>query len=211
MNLNTLQPTADIGNGVWGYRIIPDFPAPRVLGYVARINNTFMASSYADYGEQIKEEKKNPFEQIEESLSDHERITKFVKSDLYKARDDLIEVVTPRLKELMGDIDEEDDPEQSPIHVNSFKNFIRFLTNNINIVIPSFVVTYEGNIRALWRKSRKQHLAVEFHPDETVTYVIFAPNVDKPEKIMRSSGTISQRNLFRVAVSLGANKWISKK
>lgn len=212
MNVNVLEPTTDVENGVWGYEALQDLPKkeePKL--YIPPSNTTVETTSYEKYREQIKEETENPFEIIEETLSGHVRIMKFLKSDLYKIRDDLERIVTPRIKELIDDIDEDDDPEQRPVNVNSFKNFISFLTININTAIPSFVVTYQGNIRALWRKSRKQHLAVEFHPDETVTYVIFAPNIDKPEKIMRSSGTISQRNLFRVAVSLGANKWISKR
>ena len=119
-------------------------------------------------------------------------------------------IVTPRILELISDIDEEEDKEQSSISFLSFKNFIYLLVKNTNVFIPSFVVTYQGNIRALWRKSRRQHLAVEFNPDETVTYVIFSPNVDRPGEIMRSSGTISQKLLFEVAFPLGANKWVCK-
>jgi hypothetical protein len=212
MTIDTIEPAINVDNGMWGYQALPDLhEIKHLIPYIAHRGTTVATASFEDYGEQIVEESNFPFDKIEETLCDHERILKFLKGDLYKERDDVAEVVTPRVQELISDIEEDDDNiEPSSIKFLSFKNFIYFLIKNINVAIPSFVVTNQGNIRTLWRKSRKQHLAIEFHPDETVTYVIFAPNANRPEKIMRSSGTINQRVLYKVAVSLGADKWILK-
>ncbi|MCH8209531.1 MAG: hypothetical protein IIA62_10845 [Nitrospinae bacterium] len=165
--------------------------------------------SYGGYGEQLSNVKDYPFEKIDDTLSSsHEKILKFLNGYLFKEREDVPAVVTPRIKELIKDIEEDADEEPSSINFDSFKNFIHFLVNKKNVAVPSFVITYQGNIRAMWRKSRKQHLAVEFHPDEMVTYVIFAPSPKKPEKIERSSGSIGQRRLYDLVVTLGADNWI---
>lgn len=162
-----------------------------------------------DYGEAVVYDPiQLPFEFIEEKLPDHEKIKKFIVGDFYKGRNDLNEVITPRIIELMEDL--EDDPDEDQQHVNflSFKNFIYFLINNDRVAIPSFVITEKGNVRALWRKSKQQHFAVEFHPDNEVTFVAFVPNIKNSSNTYRSSGKINQSILFDIANTLGANKWI---
>ncbi len=145
----------------------------------------------------------------EDNLDSHKRIKTLVLS-LYRERPDFDDYITPRTYELIEDIEDDQDTEQKIISFESFNNFTDFLTKNDNLIIPSFIVTYEGNIRALWRKSRIQHLAVEFNPDDTNTYVIFTPNPNNTGKVMRSTGTIDKERLYQVVVSMGADEWICR-
>ena len=202
----------DIGDATWGNQglaILP--PSIRIAkNYVPPRKPSLTTVSTEGYDEPPSSVEDYPLEEYEDTLPSHEKISKFLNADLYKEREDVPAVVTPRIKELISDIEEDADEEQSSIEFDSFKNFIYFLVDNKNVAVPSFVITDQGNIRALWRKSRKQHLAVEFHPDKMVTYVIFAPNPAKPEKIERVSGWIGQGRLYDVAIAMSADNWICK-
>lgn len=204
----------DIGteNAIWSDQNFRDLvpQLQREKSFVIPKNTVFATISSGEYEEQEAYSIEVPFEIIDYTLPNHKKILEFLNSDIYKVRVDFREIVTPRILELINDVEEEADEEPGSIDFDSFKGFIYFLAKNKNVTIPLFVITSRGNIRALWRRSRKQHFAVEFYHDETATYVVFAPNSTKPEKTMRSSGTISQKLLCGVAVSLGADKWVFK-
>lgn len=200
------------GNATWGNQDLSKLsPLKHIFKkFIVPRKPSLTTVSSGEYDEQLRNAEDSPFEKIEAKLPSREKISKFLNSDRYKEREDVQAYVTPRINELINDIEEDADEEQSSIEFDSFKSFIYFLVDNKNVAVPSFVITDQGNIRALWRKSRKQHLAVEFHPDKMVTYVIFAPNPTKPEKIERVSGSIGQRRLYDVAISMDADKWICK-
>ena len=212
--MELMELAVDIGseNAIWGYQNLRDLipQRQREKSFVIPKNTIIATISSGEYEEQEAYSIEVPFEIIDFTLPNHKKILGFLNSDIYKVRPDFREIVTPRILELINDVEEEADEEQGSIDFDSFKGFIYFLAKNKNVTIPSFIITSRGNVRALWRRSRKQHLAVEFYHDEIVTYVVFATNSTKPEKTMRSSGTISQNLLCGVAVSLGADKWIFK-
>lgn len=87
-------------------------------------------------------------------------------------------------------------PQQAPISVNSVQSLVTFITKENNLTEPGLVSTYAGNIRAEWRKSRKEHFAVEFLPNGQVHYVVFSSDVTHKKRIDRTSGIVYAETLM---------------
>ncbi len=98
--------------------------------------------------------------------------------------------------EYLRDASIEEAPEQAPISVNSLQCFVSFIKSEPNLAEPDIVLTYTGNIRAEWHKSRKQHFAVEFLPNGQVRYVVFSRDPDHPTRTDRASGLVSAETLM---------------
>ncbi len=81
----------------------------------------------------------------------------------------------------------EEAPEQAPVSVDSLQSFISFIRSS-KLAEPELVLTYTGNIRAEWHKSRKEHFSVEFLPNGQVRYVVFARDPDHATRTDRASG-----------------------
>ena len=152
----------------------------------------------------------SPFDEVDDALStDEEKIKNYLDHFVAKHRESIVDNIKTRLTTLMNDLEEEmeDDLTQQPLSFESFKYFIQFLVKNPEFKTPSFIVNYDGNIRALWKKSDNKHLAAEFATDGTSSYVIFSPDPDYPAKVMRNSGSVSNKRLKDVVLSLNAHKW----
>lgn len=152
----------------------------------------------------------SPFDEVDDALlTDEEKIEKYLDRFVAKHRESIVGDIKTRLTTLMNDLEEEmeDDLNQQPISFQSFRYFMQFLVKNPEFKNPSFIVNYDGNIRALWKKSDNKHLAAEFGTDGTSSYVIFSPDPDHPPKVMRNSGTVSNKRLKDVVLSLNAQKW----
>ncbi len=104
----------------------------------------------------------------------------------------------------------EEAPEQSPISVDSLQGFINFLKKEQNLGEPDVVLSYEGNIRAEWHKSRREHFAVEFLPDCQVRYVIFSSDPDYPSRTNRVSGLVSAETLMKKAEPFNVLSWATR-
>lgn len=90
----------------------------------------------------------------------------------------------------------EEAPEQALISVNSLQSFVSFITREPRLIEPDLVLTYSGNIRAEWHKSRKEHLSVEFLPNGQVRYVVFARDPDHATRTDRASGLVSAETVM---------------
>ena len=101
----------------------------------------------------------------------------------------------------------EEAPEQDPISVDSLQSFISFITKESRLGEPEVVLTYTGNIRAEWHKSRKKHFAVEFLPNGQVRYVVFASDPDRIARTDRTSGLVSAETLMAKVEPFNVLAW----
>lgn len=90
----------------------------------------------------------------------------------------------------------EEAPEQAPISVSSLQSFVSFITREPRLAEPDLVLTYSGNIRAEWHKSRKEHFSVEFLPNGQVRYVVFTRDPDHATRTDRTSGLVSAETVM---------------
>lgn len=98
--------------------------------------------------------------------------------------------------EYLRDASIEEAPEQSPISVASLQGFISFIQKEHSLSKPDLVLTYTGNIRAEWHKSRKEHFAAEFLPNGQVRYVVFARDPNHTLRTDRTQGLVSAESLL---------------
>lgn len=118
------------------------------------------------------------------------------------------ELLAKRLDSL-ADATEEEYPDQEPISPESLKDFLSFLDQTPELDYPSVVLTYSGNIRASWTKSKNEHFAVEFYGFGDVGYVVFAPDSYYPFKVSRTSGSCSSKILMKVVEPFNVLNWAS--
>ena len=101
----------------------------------------------------------------------------------------------------------EEAPEQAPISVQSLQGFIFFLQRESNLAEPDIVITYAGNIRAEWHRSRKEHFAVEFLPTGQVRYVVFSSDLNHPSRTDRTFGVVSAESLMGKVSPFNVLSW----
>lgn len=79
--------------------------------------------------------------------------------------------------------------EQEPLSNDSYLGLVNFLNRIYDLKpIPVLGLTYEGNIRAHWRYSPDERLALEFVDSFNLKFVFFYPDSYDPNKILRISG-----------------------
>lgn len=101
----------------------------------------------------------------------------------------------------------EEYPEQAPMSIDSLQCFLSFVKREPNLTEPDLVLTYAGNIRAEWHKSRKEHFAVEFLPNGQVHYVVFTRDPDHPTRTDRTSGLVSAATLMQKVKPFDVLSW----
>ena len=101
----------------------------------------------------------------------------------------------------------EEAPEQAPISVNSLQSFVSFITKEPRLTEPDLFLTYSGNIRAEWHKSRKEHFSVEFLPSGQVRYVVFARDPDHTARTDRASGFVSAETVMAKVSPFNVLAW----
>ena len=109
--------------------------------------------------------------------------------------------------EYLREVSIEEAPEQAPISVSSLQSFISFITSEPRLVEPDLVLTYSGNIRAEWHKSRKEHFSVEFLPNGQVRYVVFARDPDHATRTDRASGLVSAETVMAKVKPFNVLTW----
>jgi hypothetical protein len=103
----------------------------------------------------------------------------------------------------------EEAPEQSPISAASLQGFISFMQIEGDLAKPDLVLTYTGNIRAEWHKSRKEHFAAEFLPTGQVRYVVFASDPSHPSRTDRTQGLVSADSLLDKVKPFNVLSWVA--
>lgn len=81
-----------------------------------------------------------------------------------------------------------DEVDQRVLSASSLFYFVDFLRTYEKIGSPPIFMQESGEIRSEWRVSERHALAVEFISDGTVEFVLFAPNLRRPSKIVIQSG-----------------------
>ena len=99
--------------------------------------------------------------------------------------------IRTRIAELSKIALEEAEEGQLPLSDDSRREFFDFLrdlaTRGLSMT-PGLVLTYEGNIRAEWRRSPDERLALEFLGRDRLGFVFFRPDPGSQGKVLRTSG-----------------------
>jgi len=103
-----------------------------------------------------------------------------------------------------------EDPDESPISVESLRSFIGFIQTTPNLRAPDIVLTPSNEIRAQWRTAPNRHFAVAFTADGDARYVIFTPNRRDPDRIDRLSGITSVDSLMETTQPHRILDWASQ-
>ena len=105
---------------------------------------------------------------------------------------ELLNRLEPRIEELSHAALEEEPEGQLPLSERSLRGLYGFLNEMVDrdlYLVPSLVLTYEGEIRAEWRSSPDHRLALEFVNSTDLEFVFFYPKPSFPEKTLRTSGS----------------------
>jgi len=126
-----------------------------------------------------------------------------------RSKSPFAERLARRLDQLV-ETSREEYPYQAPLSPQSLRDFIDFLQSVPNPAYPNVVLTPNGNIRAEWRKTPRQHFGVEFLGDSNVRFVVFAQDPKHPERTTRVSGLTSADNLLSIVQPYRVFDWVSK-
>ena len=159
---------------------IADSPSPRHQDQAAFSENIFTAhSTFYSSGELL-------------SPASATSPEKFPGIKNYRSVKELLDRLKPRIKELSQAAREEEPEGQLPLSERSLQGLFGFLNKMIDrdlYLVPSLVLTYEGEIRAEWRSSPDHRLALEFINSSDLEFVFFYPKPSFPEKTLRISGS----------------------
>ena len=159
---------------------IADSPSPRHQDQAAFSENVFTAhSTFYSSGELL-------------SPASATSPEKFPGIKNYRSVKELLDRLKPRIKELSQAALEEEPEGQLPLSERSLQGLFGFLNKMIDrdlYLVPSLVLTYEGEIRAEWRSSPDHRLALEFINSTDLEFVFFYPKPSFPEKTLRTSGS----------------------
>jgi len=106
------------------------------------------------------------------------------------------------------EIREEELPDEQPLSSASLFSFYEFLKQNSDLAYPQVTLTYEGNIKAVWRKSKNQFLSIEFTGDSEVRYVVFGTNQKHPGKVDRAAAQTTRDRIFDFLLPYNVASWI---
>lgn len=99
--------------------------------------------------------------------------------------------IRTRIAELSRIALEEAEEGQLPLSDDSRREFFDFLgdlaARGLSMT-PGLVLTYKGNLKAKWRRSPDERLALEFLGRDRVRFMFFRPDPDSPGKVLRTSG-----------------------
>ena len=102
-----------------------------------------------------------------------------------------------RIGELTKLAGEEED--QRALKPQSLRGFFRFLYLHRSRIEsrPQLILTTEGHLRAIWRKSRDHRVAIRFIDQTRVSFVTFLPDYIRPTQINRVGGDSSVDSFFK--------------
>lgn len=88
---------------------------------------------------------------------------------------------------------------QQALNPLSLRGFFRFLYMHRSRVVsrPELILTTEGLLRAIWRRSRDHRIGIRFLDDKVVSFVTFLPDSARPTQINRVGGQSSIGGFFR--------------
>lgn len=91
----------------------------------------------------------------------------------------------------------QEESQQAP-RPQSLRGFFRFLFLNKSRIDsrPQLILTTEGHLRAVWRKSRDYRIAIRFIDEARISFVTFLPDPIRPTQINRVGGDSSVGSFF---------------
>ena len=150
----------------------------------------------------------SPFDELDEKLPEKEKVKKLIDYVREGSKIKFPHELADRLNFLNEAVNE--DPDEVPISIESWRNFISFLQNTTNLKYPNIVLTPSNEISAQWRTAPNRHFAVVFLPTGEARFVIFTPNPKDPDKIDRFSGITSVDSLMERIRPYKVLEWASQ-
>lgn len=91
----------------------------------------------------------------------------------------------------------EDDGQQSP-RPKSLAGFFKLLYIHRDRIEtpPQLVLTLDGHLRAVWRRSKEHRIAVRFIDDKNVAFMAFLPDRFRPTRTVHIGGESSVEAVF---------------
>lgn len=106
----------------------------------------------------------------------------------------ILNKIKPRIEELSRLALEEGLEGQLPLSNDSYDGLVCFLNKISSLglnLIPGLTLTYKGNLKAKWRVSPDERLALEFASPDLLKFLFFRPDPLSPDKTHRTSGSWS--------------------
>ena len=150
----------------------------------------------------------SPFDELDEKLPEKEKVKKLIDYVREGSKIKFAYELAVRLNFLNEAVNE--DPDEVPISIESWRNFISFLQNTPNLKYPNVVLTPSNEISAHWRTAPNRHFAVVFLPTGEARFVMFTPNPKDPDKIDRFSGITSVDSLMERIRPYKVLEWASQ-
>lgn len=104
----------------------------------------------------------------------------------------------------------EEDPECVGIAAESLRSFNDFIHLHTNLKRPIISLTPDYNIYASWRDEQNRVFSIHFLPNADVRFVMFKPNVKRPERTIRVSGSATIDTLMETVDPDCLEEWISE-
>lgn len=165
-------------------------------------------SSFTSGDEPELQPLESPFESLRDTSDDIDKIKNLIEHLRRWVDTPFAERIAKRL-EFLIEASQEEEPEELPISPESLRNFIGFLQTTANLKYPDVVLTPSHDIWAEWSTAPNRHFAVEFLPNDKARFVIFAPDANNVENIIRLSGISSVDSLMVTAKPHGILNWIT--
>ena len=121
---------------------------------------------------------------------------------------DTCQKIDQRLSILL-DPDEWEEDNHLP-EIRSFVLMIKFLSEHPEFRPPSMFLTQHGFFDASWRRSANELVALEFHPDQKIGWLIFNPDPHDPEDSEEAAGRAAGETVIRRLQEQGALRWVRR-
>lgn len=109
----------------------------------------------------------------------------------------------------LDEITEDEYPDEELICVPSLKDFRKFLALRCDWICPEICTSARGNISAEWYIDDFHHIAVDFLGDGKLKFVMFAPDIKRPEKTVPISGIPSIEGFLEAVAPFKVRDWIT--
>ncbi len=116
-------------------------------------------------------------------------------------------LILGRLSELRLEYREEEGRE---ISAASVRQFLKLLNSDLKLRAPGIVLSPSGNVIAEWHRGPGRLLSLHFLPDESVRFVVFAPNRKKRDRTIRLSGTSDVDSVLDDVRQFGVMDWAAR-
>ena len=151
----------------------------------------------------------SPFDKLDDLREEDERVREIISHVRGHLKADFAQQLADRLEFLLEAASEEY-PDEVAILPESLRNFVSFLQSAPDLKYPDVMLTPSKNIRAQWRTAPNRHFAVEFSATGNAQFVVFSPDPNHPESIIRLTGLVSIDSLIETVRPHEVLSWSSQ-